>query len=266
MKITATRRSNLEKQRDAYDADLKLIDDQIEKGANEWHKAVYLEEQRIEKDIAERIGSTSLNLEIRVQQSWNTGFEVRIEANKHNKFDDNVALAWNWSVELDKDGNIKKDSSSWSGLKAITADQIADLEESVRVIKILNNIDWADVLSSPVPKYSEFVDEKLREASRDKKKARPDFESDIIDARLEELIGTNIAVQLTGDEYYRGPAGILITGMTDKFLKGYIFPWSFTDGIRTVQRIKEYAYNDRRVAKTKIVIKDRQLVEAEIPE
>lgn len=272
MKITANRLDDLRKAREEYDAETKRLNDQSEANAERWRSDTYDKQEQLEKSISDMIGATTLNLEIRVDP-WGRSFGdhntwgINVRANENDKFNDNVALAWNWEAYLDNDGNIKKDSGSWSGLKAVTPEQIADLEESVRIIKMLNNMDWETILRSPKPSYEDYVDRDLNQKLRDRKTNRPDFDKDIQAEELVSYVGTNTAVQLSSDEYYNGKVGILLTGMTDKFLKGYIFPWSLTqekyqgDKIRTVDDVKNYVYNEeRRTSKSKIVYNGGELV------
>lgn len=267
MKITANRLDDLRKAREEYDAETKRLKDQSEANTERWHSDTYDKQEELEKTISDMIGSTTLNLEIRVDP-WGRSFSdndntwgINVRANENNKFSDNVALSWSWDAYLDKDGNIKKDSGSWSGLKAITPEQIADLEESVRIIKLLNNMDWQTILRSPKPRYEDYVDKDLNQKLRDRRNNRPDFDKDIQAEELASYVGTNTAVQLSSDEYYNGKVGILITGMTDKFLKGYIFPWRLTEDDKSAEDVKSYVYNDeRRTSKNKIVYSNGELV------
>ena len=270
MKITANRLDDLRKAREEYDEETKRLADQSEANRDRWSADTYDKQEELEKTISDMIGSTTLNLEIRVDPWGRFGsntWGINIRANENNKFSDNVALSWSWEAYLDQDGNVKKDSGSWSGLKAITPEQIADLEESVRIIKLLNNMDWKTILRSPKPRYEDYVDEDLNQKLKDRRSNRPDFDKDIQAEELASYVGTNTAVQLSSDEYYNGRVGILLTGMTDKFLKGYIFPWSLTqekyqgDKIRTADDVKSYVYNEeRRTSKNKIVYSNGELV------
>lgn len=247
MKITkilaASRREDLIKQRDEYDAETKKYADRVSEG--EKNLSSKLKEQRVdmEKKISDLIGSTSLDLEI-YADPWgsftNEGWSVRVKANDRNKFDDNVALSWSWEAKLGSKGEVDKESGSWSGLKAITPEQIADLEESVRVIKILNNMNWEEVLNSPKAKFEDYVPEDAQKAASERRRNRPDFEKDIEEAEIEEAVGGNVAFELSQDQYYRGYVFILPTGVTDKFIKGYIFPEYAAKGRTKSELIDDY--------------------------
>lgn len=271
MKITATRYEDLQKARQEYDDETKRMSDIINEQEREYRHKLREQESDVEKKVADMIGATTLQLQINVDPYPRYGtkgnWTIRVTANEHTKFEDNVALSWNWEVSTDSEGNIVKDSGSWSGLKVTTPEQIADLEESVRVIKILNNANWEELLNSPHADYSEFIDKGISSDLRDRRNARPNFEQDMLDARLEDLIGKNVAIKLKGDEYFNGNVGIVLTGMSDKFLKGYVFPWRAVNSGEplTMEMIQKYAYNEaRRVGKNKVMTQDGLPIEVEV--
>lgn len=263
MKITANRKNDIMRQREEYDAEIQKLQDVYDAQYDTYKTSMRAAKKDLEKVIADMIGPTSLNLEIRCQQGWSTfegddlTWEVDVRANDRNKFDDQVALAWNWNVKFDKDGNPVKDSGSWSGLKATTAEQISDLEESVRVLKILNGADWSAILTSPMPKIADYVDKENSREINKLRKDRPDYESELLDAELESLLGGNTAIRLYQDQYYSGSVCILPVAVTDKFVKGYIFPEYRIKGSgegehRTADQIRQ-STEIRRTAKSNLV-------------
>lgn len=265
MKITATSREEILRRREEYDAETKRYDDQYNSEHQQYEDTIYTQKKAVESLVSEAIGSTFLDLTIQADP-WSLtrekGWAIRVEAWRNSHFDDKVALSWNWEVKLSKDGDIVKDSGSWSGLKAITPEQIADLEESVRILKILNGMDWETIVRSPMAKWDDFISEDNLEIRRERSKNRPDFESELKALALEDLIGTDTAIELTGDEYYRGNVCILPTGLTDKFIKGYIFPQYYL-GKYTADEIRE-ATNERRTSKNKIRFDDDGPVTVEV--
>ena len=267
MKITASRYDELKKARDEYDALTNELTQQRDSQEDDYSEAIYEKSKEVEKKVADAIGSTTLDLQINVTPGYSrnigASWEIRVAANDRDHFAPNIALSWHWRVSLDREGNIVKDSGSWSGLKVVTDEQIADQEESVRIIKILNSIDWMEVLKSQVPSYKDFVSDELSKQLSDRRKARPQFEDDMLNARLEELVGQNILVKLKQDQFYNGPVGILLTGLTDKFVKGYIVPWSIGEDM-TAEQIKKYAYEPRRNAKSNVVVEDGMPVETNV--
>lgn len=265
MKITANRREELEKARAEYDAETKKITDKKEAQVEEWSNAVDAQAKQIEQRVSDEIGPTSLQMTIRVdpyrsyslrgKASWG----VRIEVNEHKHSDPDTGLIWHWEAMIGKDGEVQKETGSWSGLQAVTEAQLADLEESVRVLKILNTLDWEDILHTARPDYDDYVDEDLSMQYQERKNARPQFEDQIIEAQLEELIDTDIAVKLSESQYYKGEAWILLTGLTEKFVKGYIFPQYFLSYNYSTEEIRQKA-DLLRTGRNKLVLHDGNLV------
>lgn len=114
----------------------------------------------IKKAILEKLSGCDVsNLYVMVDEWYpGPGFEVRIN-NGDSPHDKSKGLSWNWEVHIDKDGNIGKDSGSWSGLKAITSEQIDDLRNTVDILTKLNQIDWKnmfEMVDAAYPKYEEF--------------------------------------------------------------------------------------------------------------
>lgn len=255
MKITkvmaASRKEMLLQDRATYDAEMNKYKSQIDKAEEEYDMALWDQQKALEKQVSDMIGPTSLELRIKADpySSFRAGgWAIDVEANQNErKFSDDSALSWNWEIKIDNNGQIVKDSGSWSGLKAITPEQMSDLEESVRILKLLNSTDWDVILHSPLAKYSDFVSKDVQQEYQQRRKIRPDFEKEIQKAELEEAVGTNTAFELTQDQYYRGSISILLTGLTEKFLKGYIFPTDWVNRY-TKQEIIDKSYGERRTS------------------
>lgn len=229
MKITATRKEDLIRQRDEYDAESKRLKDAEEAQEKKWHQDQRIAGDGIKEDVLRAIGADRSPLEIYIQVDpyghyMNGGWSVRVRVNEGRKFDEGTALSWDWEASLNEDGSVHKESGSWSGLKAVTSEQIADLEESVRIMKILNNIDWGVVLSRSNPKYEDYIDEENSNALRDRKNNRPDFESQLFTADLEDAIESGAWVKMKGrpeTDSYRGSSygdyWVKIDKLTPKF-------------------------------------------------
>jgi len=267
MKIVANRRDDILKRRSEYDDETAVLEQKADEGSRAYRDALDEKAKSIESAVADLIGPSAINLSIRINPYgtgiYDNNWQVEVTANDAYEVrnSDKVSLRWNWSVTLDNEGNPVKDSGSWSGLKAITPEQIEDLEESVRIIKILNDIDWASVLNVPKPDWNDYYDKEASDALRARKKDRPKFEDELVEAEVEDLIGTNTAIRLTGDEGYRGDVYMLVDGMTDKFLKGAVFPKFYKDGLADDIR---KSFGDRRVAKSKIYVRDGEIETIEL--
>ena len=199
-RINEDRRAEIQAARDAweaeYDKQQAVYDDQ----KRNYNKVLYDVGKELEEEIKRAIGSTTLNLRIDVRPYAGfatDSYEVHIDSNESNKFSDNVALSWNWEVYLSSDGTIKKDSGSWSGLRATTVEQLDDLEETLRVLKVLNKLDWSGILSSANakrPNWNDYVT-----AGSPSRRDRPDFETQIKQATIEDVIGKDVLIKGRGD-------------------------------------------------------------------
>lgn len=255
MKITCSKRDDLMRARYDYDT----LTDQYQKKVDEGErKTRYARDEvaaYIEDEVRNQIGSTSLNLIIDVRTDWDynhghdfTTWRVNVEVPHGN----GTALGWHWAAKLDGEGNVVKESGSWSGLQAITIEQMDELEEAVHVLKVLNNMDWRSILDKAVPSYDDYLDKEAQAQLHDRKKNRPDFDAQILEADIEDAIAAGEWIKLDGrpeTDYYRGAnRGTFwckIDSMTDKFVKCHIAR-EYEDSIRN-----DLA-TDERLAKAKL--------------
>lgn len=185
MKITSSRRDDIIKERDAYDSDYTAKLNQRDEEWKQYRKAEY----GIMNPIAEEIKSTlsrfdALEFDVEVDRSWGDGLRCRIQCNENTKFEDDSALSWSYSATIGKDGEVKKESSSWSGLKATTPEQMNSLIQTVEALKVINDIDWTTKLGVTLPEPSEFVQTEMPNAAD-----RPDFENLVLVEDLRDMIG-----------------------------------------------------------------------------
>lgn len=199
MKITSAKRDDILKRKSEYEADRASRQSKYDS-----QYKTYLEEERKRQDkirnaVIEAIGKTSLNLEIDVRSMFGNNYEIRV-SDEANQFDSDKALSWDWRFYLQKNGDVKKESSSWSGMNAVTAKNISNLKEIVRVLEILNNIDFKAILEEiKPPKYQDYVTE--RDPGYEK---APDFDRELLEADIEDAIGTRKGILGTGSKFYRG--------------------------------------------------------------
>lgn len=199
-KINEDKRSDIIAARDAweaeYDKQQAVYDDQ----KRNYNKVLYDVGKELKERIKQAIGSTTLNLHIDVRPYGGIdtdSYEVRIDNNDFNKSFNNVALSWSWEVYLSSDGTVKKDSGSWSGLKATTVEQLDDLEETLRVLKVLNKLDWSSILSSANAKRPNWTD--YVTTNSPSRRDRPDFETQLKQATIDDIIGRDVLIKGHGD-------------------------------------------------------------------
>lgn len=199
MKITCNRRDDILKRKQEYESDRAKRQAKYDEEYKAWKDEEYGRRQSLEKAVIRAIDNTTLDLTIDVGMSFGTGYRIRV-SDEDNKFDDDKALSWTWEVSLDENGDVKKESSSWSGMKAVTANNINNLKEIVRVLEILNKIDFKTMLNRVTPSNPEdYIT-----GPSPKYETAPDFDKELMEVDVEECIGTRKGILGTYSKYYRG--------------------------------------------------------------
>lgn len=225
-KINEDRLSDIRAAKDAWDAEYDKQNKIYKDQENKYRHAMYDVADNLQKEVVNAIGNTTINLRVDVDNYGidADSYQVRVYGNDSNKFDDNIALSWDWKVYLDKDGNVLKDSSSWSGLKATTPEQLNDLEETLRILKLLNNLDWTRLIgnaNAKRPKYDDYIT-----APYPSRSDRPNFEQQLKDAAVEDTIGKDVLIQGKGSgRNYNSRATVwyYVVGATNKQYKMFEF-------------------------------------------
>lgn len=113
-------------------------------------------ENSIMSAVRDGLGQYADGLTIRVDMYYSTGYQVHID-NGDNPYKEGQALSWSVDVNLDRDGNVKFDTSSWSGLNATDASHIADLRRTVEILDTIQHMDWKFILDRVAPKWEDYV-------------------------------------------------------------------------------------------------------------
>ena len=253
MKITANRVSELKERRSQLRDDINRMSAEHDTQLNNYRDARKSAAKQLEKKVADLIGPTSLALAISANREYvnfsddgdSITWFVKVSAHSNDMFAEGTSLTWHWSAQLDYEGKVLKDSGSYSGLKAVTAEQIDDLKESVRIIEILNNLDWATILNTPAPDRKEYVDEDLQIKLRDLNRENLDSASELLDESIKQAIEDgNVLLGLKSIGY------ILPTSIKEKFVSGYVIPFGNPTAFigETVESIKD-KYSKRRVTR-----------------
>lgn len=196
MRIRASRVDDIRKAKEEYETGRARRQEQYDQ-----QERAYQDDERwsaalVEDAIRSQLGTVGLEaFFIQVKPSWNRGWEVRVGQENHHSVRTIDALSWDMSISLESDGSVKRATNSWSGMNAVTPDQLNELQEIVRVLGELNSMDWAAILNMSKSNYSDFV---TMEDPRYEK--HPDFDAEMLDAQLDELVGTNRAVHGTAVE------------------------------------------------------------------
>lgn len=194
MKITCTKREDIIKQREAYEAERAARQARYDEQERKYDEAEYAITSAVANELKSQLSKYSaLQFDVEVDRNnWRLpGLRVRVLCNEHNKFDDDVALSWNYNVNLDESGSVNKESSSWSGLKATTEAQLESLTQTLDALKYLNSIDWATLLNKELPKYADYVTEIDPRYDSDV----PNFDYMLMEADIEEAIGKDVLLK-----------------------------------------------------------------------
>lgn len=193
MKITrvnAGRADDLRRERDDWDTR-----NNAQKAKHETQYSDYKQQARavfdaIKEQVEAHLSGIKLNLQIRVDHGMSfRGNAIEVQVSNENDRSETNALRWTWKINIDGDGNIKSETNSWSGLEAVTLDQVNSLKETARAMEILVGIDWVHMLTVTLPEYKDIVTEMPTIGQR------PNFDQDIAMAEVEESIGQNILVK-----------------------------------------------------------------------
>lgn len=260
LKIQASKRDDILKQKAEYEADRDARKARYEEQEARFYQAEYDVTSLIEEEVMHQLDKfKALQFDVRVSRGmWgNGGLSIRIECNENNKFDDDVALSWNYNVNLTKDGEVQKESSSWSGLKATTEAQLESLTQTLEALKYLNKVDWATVLNKEMPKYKDYITEDDPTYDRDK----PNFDQMLLEADLEDVVGTDTLVkgEATPSTGYRGQGYYLILKETPAqyvaiFIPDYYF-YNLLENMTSDQLISSVKNNWKpiRIPKNKVI-------------
>ncbi len=197
-RIVSSKLDDIARQEQEYLDKINPLNSKYEQQVTNWRQAARDVSSAVEKRVLDAIGDTSLEIEVTAREGFPEGYEVYIRVNDDNRRDH--ALSWTYEASLSDSGKLRFESNSWSGLKVTTPEQLSDLKESVRVMEVLQNIDWKDVLSVDKSQYdyNKFIDSGLAKEIRDLENSKPNFADMKKAAQVEELIGTNKIVYVAG--------------------------------------------------------------------
>ena len=156
-------------------------------------------------------------LEINVDDGWRRT-EVRFKYADYLGSDDraNVSLRWSYTIYLTENGQIEKETNSWSGFEAVTPEQIDDLMNSANFLKAIVDFDWAPLLNeakASVPKYSQYVG--VRDPNHDPDYKDPGYDKMIKEAELDEALNSDMWIKAQGSFGY--DKWVYIVSQTPKF-------------------------------------------------
>lgn len=198
--VTAARRDDIIRRRDEYDAAAARNKAKEQDSSRRFRNAQDEVFTAVENEIRQQLGDRAGNLIIRVESRWGHGLSVNIgNSSGGPRRDPTASLTWSWSAYLNQEGEVAKESSSWSGLEATTMDQIADLKVCVDQLEAINTMDWKALLDRSLPEWKDYMVTDLEDIG-----PRPNFDQELMEADIEDIVGQNVLVKMGQGRNYRG--------------------------------------------------------------
>lgn len=248
MKITCNRRDEILKQKAEWEAERDARQAKYDEQEQRFRQAEYDVTSVVENEIKSQLSKfTALQFDVRVDRArfGGEGLYIRVVCNENNKFSEDSALSWSYQASFE-DGQVKKETSSWSGLQATTEKQMESLTQTLEAIRYLNSVDWSSLLNKEMPNYKDYFTETNPSFDRNE----PDFDKMLMEADIEECIGKDILIKGTNSidsrGYFRGTAYYMILKETPTQylvakIPGYIVDSDEYDTKTYVEKNKGYA-------------------------
>ena len=102
MKITCNRRDEILKQKAEWEAERDAAQAKHDEEKRSFYQAEYDVTSVVKDELEHQLSRfRALQFDVSVQRGnyGKKGLYVRVECNEHNKFDDDVALSWNYNAE-----------------------------------------------------------------------------------------------------------------------------------------------------------------------
>lgn len=257
MKIIASRKDEILKRKSEYESDKAIRQSKYDEQYKKWDDAIEAVYNKVKSYIENGLSKfDKLDFDISVDSGFRgDGLRLTLECNEDDKFDETSALSWSYKASIDKNGEIKKETSSWSGLQATTSKQLDSLRQTLEALEFLNSVDWGALLNVDVPEYSNYINVKNPEYES----APEDFDRLLMKADIEDIIGTTSGVlSSSGDsKYYEGDVYRFIKSQTDKSFVVFDVPtYSIERFVNSGEMTSEELYhkyedNYYRMSKTK---------------
>lgn len=200
MKIIATRKEDILRRKAEYDAQRAAYESDHEERWSRYRTAERDVLDPIQEYLKTELGKFDLLIFRIVVDTEFGGIEVRIQCDCDSLFKASSALSWHYTVNLSEEGELEQESGSWSGLQAVTAEQMESLKQTVQALEFINSIDWKQLLTVELPDYDKYME------GMTKNPEFHDFNKELQEAEIEDVIGQNILVKVGGiSEYGRTP-------------------------------------------------------------
>lgn len=160
MKITASRRDEVAKQESEYMRDYNAKKAAYDEDYSKYLYARSYNLATIENEIRNQLSPVIKDYPVTIDVRGLWG-ELEVSIKRENHKSDEIALSWSWSATISEDtGEVKTESNSWSGMRAVTQEQVEDLVKTADVLRAIVGIDWDAILKKGLqdaPDYSEYI-------------------------------------------------------------------------------------------------------------
>ena len=260
MKIVASKRDDILKERDEYrkdyDMNRKIRDVEHWQFSKAQHAVIDPIKEYLTSELAVY---KALNFRIDVYDDFDRNIRVSIKCNEWTRTDDDCR--WSYDARIEK--NYKDDSyelvkslGTWGETKNISAAYMKSLQQTVLAIEYLNTLDWDTILRTKLPEYKDYF------KTREMPSREGEFARRLRDAELEEYIGTNTLVLVRNFEssgYYGRSVYVRILRETpSQYVVNVFSAYSKKEDFEGIDLDKRYT---QRVKKTNIIPVEQNDVE-----
>lgn len=189
MIIQSSRVDDIRRAKEEYEQKMNAFEEEDKRLSRLYWKDVDTIKKPVKDELTLALAQfDKLDFDIAVDPGYfdGRGLEVRIRCDEYRRDEDDYALSWNYRVRIDEDGDVVAESGSWSGLSATTREQLDSLHQTLDALEYLHSVDWERLLDRQLP---DRRSEKYR--STLERPERQDFDTQLKEAQMEELVGTN---------------------------------------------------------------------------
>lgn len=213
MKITCSKRDDILKEREEYNKKKATYDEAAHNAdmkRQQDEQAVFSKLQAyLDDNLTKKFPALEFDIDLRrgwtfsrSKESEYDNVDINIRVNDHKMSDPSSALSWDYEVKVD-DGEVKKETSSWSGMQAVTKDQLESLRQTLGALEWLSTVDWAPLIKDKLPDSMDYYHD-LPDRPEDR-----DFDKELFEEDIRDSFNTGIGFpgyQMT-DNGYRGSQG-----------------------------------------------------------
>ena len=205
MKITANRKEDILRRKAEYEADVEKRKSEYDAQEQKYYEAEEAVFAPVRSELEDMLKKyPRLESEVRVETApfRRNGLRVCIRVNDRDVHDKKKALSWNYDAYLGDEGEVVRETGSWSGLQAVTDEQLEQLEQSLQALKELKDLDWNGLLNRSLPNFRDYITVDDPRYDRNK----PDFDKELREAEIEDIIGQRkmiLVKQFPGSWYWK---------------------------------------------------------------